>query len=73
MSENCNCGLPALLTHLTIKTKYEGVLISVHNVPVYECLNHHVKIPRLTRVKLTKALKQAYLESKDVAQYDSTE
>lgn len=67
---NCACGLPAPLTHKTIKTKYNDVFISVHNVPVYECQDHHVKMSRLTRVKLTEALKRAYTDNDQEAWFE---
>ncbi|WP_191557779.1 hypothetical protein [Metabacillus idriensis] len=59
-SYKCACGRQAELSITKITTKYQNAQITVSNVPVYECGANHVKMARLTRVKMHKLLKKAF-------------
>lgn len=59
-SYKCACGRRAELSLTKITTNYQDAQITVTNVPVYECGSNHVKMARLTRVKMHKLLKKAW-------------
>jgi hypothetical protein len=56
----CVCGHESPLTYKDVTTKFENAFITVTNVPVYECPLNHVKMARLTRIKIKQLLKEAY-------------
>ncbi|GIO35526.1 hypothetical protein J41TS12_03870 [Paenibacillus antibioticophila] len=61
----CACGSKAPLTYQDITTMFNNKKITVEHVPVYICLENHVKLARLTQVKLRNKLKEAYSQDKD--------
>lgn len=59
-SYRCSCGLEAHHIHQSIKTKFNGLTITVNNVSAYVCDDGHIRLARLTQVQLTKRLKVAH-------------
>jgi YgiT-type zinc finger domain-containing protein len=68
-SYTCVCGREAPLKYKNIKTLYKGKYITVENVPVYECEVDHLKMARVTRVKMKQLLKHSYEDFKDRVEY----
>lgn len=68
-THGCVCGREAKLMFKDITTQFKGSLITVTNVPVYECVVEHVKMARLTRVKIRNLLKEAYNNSANKIDY----
>jgi len=68
-SYKCVCGREASLSSKDVTTKFKDTLITVKNVPVYECASNHVKMSRITRVKMRELLKEAYNEDKSSIDY----
>jgi YgiT-type zinc finger domain-containing protein len=68
-SYTCVCGRKAPLKYKDIKTLYNGKYITVENVPVYECELDHLKMARITRVKIKQLLKKSYDGLKNRVEY----
>lgn len=69
-THNCLCGRQAELLYKDVKTKYNNTWITVHNVPTYECASNHVKLARITRVKMNRLLKTAYDLDRNSIEYN---
>ena len=65
----CVCGHTAKLTCKDVTTSYKGQLITIKDVPVYECSSGHIKTARITRVKMKSLLKTAYEDKKGKIDY----
>jgi YgiT-type zinc finger domain-containing protein len=68
-SYECMCGHEALLSRTDVTTKFRDTLITVKNVPAYECASNHVKMARITRVTVKKLLKEAYTKGEASIDY----
>lgn len=66
----CMCGRDSVLTYKTIETLYNDKRFNVHNVPVYECSEQHVKLSKATRIKMRNILKNAYENNLDSVEFD---
>jgi len=65
----CVCGSKSNMAFKDISTNYSGQSIMIKNVPIYKCDNGHIKLSRITRVKIRELLKYAWENDLTIVYY----